>query len=923
MMPNTALGLLASGAALWLLHPRSAAPRQRSGGRVLAAAVSLLGLLVLAEYIFAIDLGIDLLLFPETVQDIARHLPGRPSPITALSFLLLGLALLLLEVELRWGIRPAQLLGLAVAFISLQALVGYLYLEERLFTPSRLISALPLFTPMAVHTALTFLLLSFGLLAARPERGLIGVILGDDVGGVMARRLLPAAILVPILVGGARLLGERLGLYGVTFGVSITVIIIIVGFLAMVGWNASALHRIEATRQRTEQALRLSEARLSGIVSNAADAIILVDEEQRITLVNGGAERIFGYAASELLGQPMERLLPERLRAVHRRHFQDFATSPVVARQMGERRPIYGQRRNGEEFMAEASISKLEVEGRRSFTVIMRDISERIRAQEAFRESQERFRAAYENAPIGMALVGRDGRFLTVNRALCQIVGFTEEELLTRTFQDITHPDDLEEDLANVRRLLEGAIHSYQIEKRYFHKRGQLVTTLLAVSLVRDSRGEPLYFISQVQDISERKRLEQAWRFLAETGWRLSDSLDPKRTLVSVARLAVPALADWCVIELVDDERRVEAVEAVATDLDKEQILRELFTASPHDPTRHGHFTARVLRTGEPELLPEVSEAMLEATAEDARHLELLHRLEPRSGMVVPLVARGRTVGAIILVAAESGRRYGAHELTLAGELARRAALAVDNAGLYRKSEQATRVRDEVLQIVAHDLRTPLHVISLSVGALQKRQPEVSASCGKQLATIQRAVERANRLIQDLLDVARMEAGGLTVERRPMEVGPLIQEVFEHHQSLMEAKSLQWTSWVPEDSPALLVDHDRVLQVFSNLLGNAIKFTPEGGQLVLRAERMGDWMRFSVSDTGPGIPAAQLPHLFEPFWQARAGREGAGLGLAIARGLVEAHGGRLWIESSPGVGSTFSFTLPLLLEMERHSAHDA
>ncbi|MBN1205412.1 MAG: PAS domain S-box protein [Myxococcaceae bacterium] len=922
MMPNTAVGLLLSGASLGLLRKQDVSSLRRGLGHGLGAAVALLGGLTLSQYIFGVDLGIDLLLFREEVLHVARELPGRPSPMTALCFCLTGLALRLLDAETARGRRPAQLLALAAGGFASLALLGYVYQEESLFTSERVIASFPLFTPMAVHTALTILMLSLGVLCARPDRGVMVLITGDDAGSFMARRLLPAAILLPATIGWLRLLGEWQGLYGTTGGTAIFVVITTLSLLIVIAWNAAALQRLDVMRRAAEQVYRLSEARLSGIVSSAADAIISIDEHQRITLFNAGAERIFGYAAGEILGKPLDALLPAGLGDIHRQHLQDFEVGPRSSRQMGERQSIFAVRKNGEEFPAEASISKVEVGGTRILTVILRDITQRRRAEEALRNSEERFRTAYENAPIGMALVGLDGRFLNVNRSLCEIVGYSEQELLLKTFQDITYPEDLAPDLAYARRLLLGEINSYQLEKRYIHKEGRLVSILLAGSLVRDSRGEPLYFIAQIQDITERKRLEQDWRFLAETGPQLAGSLDPQATFAIVARLVVPALADWCVIELLDDEGRVMAVEWAAARAEKEATLKAMLSTYPPDPARRGRIIARVLRTGEPALFPEVPREVLGEEAEDERHMMLLRQLEPLSGMVVPLMARGHIRGAIILATSESGRRYDERSLMLAEELALRAALAIDNARLYRTSEQATRTRDEVLRVVAHDLRTPLQVISLSARSLSKRLPEERRADRKPLETIERAVARATRLIEDLLDVARMEAGRIPVERRPEELAPLLKEALELHRALAEAKSVQLTLSVPEPCPFVLADRDRLLQIFSNLIGNAIKFTPERGQIALRVERAGDRVRFSVSDTGPGIPAESLPRVFDPFWQAQVGgKEGAGLGLAIVKGLVEAHDGHIWVESTPGVGSTFFFTLPLVAQAEEHPSY--
>jgi PAS domain S-box-containing protein len=922
MLPNTAVGFLLCTAALWLNREQTASSLRRGASHALASVLVLWGGLTLSEYIFRVDFGVDRLLFHEEVWRVTPDFPGRSAPMTALCFCLSGLALRLLDAETPRGRRPAQLLALTIGGFASLTLLGYLYMVPQPLSPERVIFSLPPYSPMAVHTAFAFLLVSLGILCARPDRGLMRLVTADDAGGFMARRLLPAAILVPAVAGELRILGERLGLYGTAGGAAVLVVITTAILLTVIAWNATALRRLDARRREMERVYRLSEARLSGIVSNAADAIISIDEHQRITLFNEGAERIFGYSVGEVLGQKLDILLPARLRAIHTQHIRDFAAGQQVSRQMGERRPIFGMRKNGEEFSAEASISKVEVGGTRLLTVILRDDTERKRAEEALRESEERFRTAYENAPIGMALVGLDGRLVHVNRSLCEIVGYSEKELFTKTFQDITYPEDLEMDLANVRGLLQGEIDSYQIEKRYIHKKGHLVTGLLTGSLVRGSRGEPLYFIGQVQDISERKRLERDWRFLAETGPQLAGSLDPDATLTIVARLVVPALADWCVIGLIDNKERLIVMESAAASAEKEGTLRALIAAYPHEPFRHGHVVDKVVRTGEPELFPEVSMADLEAAAEDEWHREQFRRLQPLSAMLVPLVARGNTLGVILFVTSEPGRRYEARNLMLAEELARRAALAIDNARLYKRSEQATRSRDEVLRVVAHDLRSPLQAISLSARTLLKRLPEESLTERRSIDTIQRAVARSNRLIQDLLDVARMEAGRIFVERRPEELAPLLKEVLELHRALAEAKGIRLTSSVPEGSPSVLADRDRLLQIFSNLLGNALKFTPKGGQIALRVEPAGDLMLFSVSDTGPGIPAESLPHVFDPFWQAQESRkEGAGLGLAIVRGLVEAHDGRVWVESKPGVGSTFFFTLPIVAQTGEHAAH--
>jgi PAS domain S-box-containing protein len=372
------------------------------------------------------------------------------------------------------------------------------------------------------------------------------------------------------------------------------------------------------------EALRSSEFRLSSIVDIAADAIVSVDEDQLITLFNQGAEHIFGYTASEVIGQPLDLLLPPDVHAIHREHMRRFARSGETARRMGERSEVRGRRKNGEIFPAEASISKFEVEGRRVFTAVLRDITERRAAE------------------------------------------------------------------------------------------------------------------------TERTRLLEA-------------------------------------------------------------------------------------------------------------------------------------------------------------EQAARAA-----------AELALRTRDEVLAVVSHDLRNPLSVIDMCTASLSQKLSSDDAAAQSLVRTIESSTAWMNRLIEDLLDVARVEAGRLALERQPQDLVRVITEATVMLEPLIAEKAIVLREELPEYLPRISVDARRVVQVLENLVSNAVKHTAPGGEICVRAEANAAEIRVMVKDTGSGIPAESLPHLFDRFWQAHGARRGgAGLGLAIAKGIVEAHGGRMWVESEVGMGSVFGFALPV------------
>ena len=264
--------------------------------------------------------------------------------------------------------------------------------------------------------------------------------------------------------------------------------------------------------------------------------------------------------------------------------------------------------------------------------------------------------------------------------------------------------------------------------------------------------------------------------------------------------------------------------------------------------------------------------------------------------------------GALVLAMSESGRQFGPDDLDLASELARRAALTIENAQLYNQALEATRARDELLAIVAHDLRNPLSTITM--GSTMLIEGGVTAQQRQYAELVKRAAERMSRLIEDLLDSARLQSRKLHIELRPEPPSAVVREAVATLQPLAESRGIELVARLSTDLPRVMMDAARILQVLSNLVGNALKFTPRGGRIEIVCEVVEDELRFAVADTGVGIAPDQLPHVFGRFWQASdRDTRGIGLGLSIVRGIVETHGGRVWVESEQGKGSTFFFTL--------------
>jgi signal transduction histidine kinase len=352
----------------------------------------------------------------------------------------------------------------------------------------------------------------------------------------------------------------------------------------------------------------------------------------------------------------------------------------------------------------------------------------------------------------------------------------------------------------------------------------------------------------------------------------LASSLDPDAVLERLATLVVPAIADYAITYACEGAQIVRLGRVHCNPI-RGALLDALFASgSPSRDDPHG--PGAVIRTGVALLVSEITDELLERTSLNAQHRQVVQALAPRSTMLVPLESRGRSIGAITFAYTdESGRRYDEADLAFAVELGQRVALLVDNARLYREAREAIRMRDEILAVVSHDLRNPLNTISVASSLLELNpSPEVSSKAQR---SIGRAAKQMERLLQDLLDVSRAEAGGMSIERAPVDVVALIDEAFALSLPQAEDKSVKLERRVAGDVGSIEGDRNRLLQVLGNLLGNAIKFVPSGGQVTIGAQHLYGQVRLWISDDGPGIPAEQVPRVFDRFWQAnRSGSRG-------------------------------------------------
>jgi signal transduction histidine kinase/ActR/RegA family two-component response regulator len=408
-------------------------------------------------------------------------------------------------------------------------------------------------------------------------------------------------------------------------------------------------------------------------------------------------------------------------------------------------------------------------------------------------------------------------------------------------------------------------------------------------------------------------------RFLADASAALAAVTDYESTLQKVARLAVPFYADWCCVDMLEEDDTLRRLAVAHVDATKVQLAHELYRRYPPDlAAPQGVWN--ILRTGKAEIIPEVSDDHLTATVKDRELLRILRELGLKSYIGVPLTVREKVLGVITFVAAESGRRYEPSDLAAAEDLAHRAAVAIENARLYQALLEADRRKDDFLAVLAHELRNPLAPLSNALHIL--KTPGADAAISERARQMmERQVEQLVRLVDDLLDISRIMRGKIELRRAPVELATVVARAVETSQPLIDAGTHELTIALPSEPLWLHGDLVRLAQVVSNLLNNAAKYTEKGGKIWLIGAREKEMAVVRVRDTGIGIAPEMRSRIFSLFVQAGRAHDraqgGMGIGLTLVRSLVEMHGGSVAVYSDgPGKGSEFVVKLPILKSSE-------
>jgi PAS domain S-box-containing protein len=721
-------------------------------------------------------------------------------------------------------------------------------------------------------------------------------------------------------------------------------VVSVVAFLAVFYLKVMLTEHNHAVAER-----RKSEIRMASILSIAADAIITIDKDQHILQFNQGAEQIFGYHAEEVLGHPLDMLLPSHFVKIHRQHIRTFASASKSTRRMGElSQEIFGRRKDGSEFPADASISRLTMDGELTFTVILRDITDRMNLVEAIKKSEKHLRNVIDGLGPHMfvGLMTPEGVLIEANKPALEAAGLKSEDVLGKPFEETywwSYSESVKQQLRDtIRRSAMGETCRYDVIIRVGEK--HFVTIDFCLQPLLDEAGNIFYLIPSAVDITDRKRAEnhiQHLRGVLESIRNVNQLIVHEKDKQKLLQGACDIISKtrhyrlaWIGMLQKDSKDVLPAARAGVED----DYLESVKITMDDSETGKGP-TGIAVKTGMPSLMRDIaSDPRYKPWREEA----LKHGYA--SSASIPLIHENSIYGALNVYSTIPDA-FDAEEVKLLVEVSQDIAFALHSIELEEKRNRAekalhkaheeleAKVMERTTQLaqanlrlqeldklksmfiasMSHELRTPLNsIIGFSGIILQGIAGEVTEEQRKQLTIVKRSANHLLDLINDIIDVSKIEAEKVELSIEHFDLPSLVREVKESFILAAQEHGLELALSTP-DSLTIESDKRRVRQILVNFVNNAVKFTDQG-KIEIKVMKRGDVVEVSVMDTGIGVREEDMGYLLKAFSRIRTEgrvREGSGLGLYLSRKIAVLLGGGISAESEFGKGSTFTFTLPL------------
>ncbi len=510
--------------------------------------------------------------------------------------------------------------------------------------------------------------------------------------------------------------------------------------------------------------------------------------------------------------------------------------------------------------------------------------------------------------------IDRHQKIVLFNEGAEKIFGYTQAEMLGNKIDRLI-PDRFRQDHHHhVKNFSSGANAARRMGERGttiygLRKNGEEFPADAAISKI-DIGGSQLMTVT-LRDITEQVRLEKSQQLIAEVGAALAEGgLILEKTIQKLAEVTVKGFGDYCILNIASSDDENDILKIVSKDPNNNDQCKDLSKL-----IKSGTFSHLITKSQESFVIDKITDYQLSLLSSNEEELKMLHDLHLISILSVPLMAKQNFIGTLVMISTNPNRRYHELDLRVAEGIALRAALSIENSQLYNKSQKAISSRENILAVVSHDLKNPVTAIKLIGQTMQFLETPDKATCHSLAKKIENSARQMQVLIGDLLDFSKIQSGTFSVQQTPECFTIATKEIIDSFLVQAESQKQNLIVEFATDLPKVLIDIPRISQVISNLLGNAFKFTPSGGTVKISANKRSNDILVSVSDTGPGIPSEYLTRIFDRFWQTESAKnKGSGLGLSIAKGIVQAHGGRIWAESEIGKGSTFHFTVPLAPE---------